>query len=82
MSESKYPNSASLFQNDRKTKDTHPDYTGQGEFFGKEVWLSGWKKQSKSGKTFLSISIKEKDAAMGGGKESRVNVPMDDDVPF
>ena len=80
MSESKYPNSASLFQNDRKTKDTHPDYTGQGEFFGKEVWLSGWKKQSKSGKTFLSISIKEKEAAMGVGKESRVNVSRDDDA--
>lgn len=60
-----------LFDNDRKEKDTHPDYTGnltvkipEGAKPGDEIkfWLSAWNKHSeKSGKDFLSLSIKEKE---------------------
>ena len=82
MSDNKYPNTGAILVNDRKTKDTHPDYTGQGEFFGKDVWISGWKKQSKSGKTFLSLSIKEKDAVTGEAKESKATIELSDEVPF
>ena len=82
MSENKYPNSGSLFQNDRKTKDTHPDYTGSGNFDGKEVWISGWKKQSKSGKTFLSLSWKEKEAITGEKPAGMAPAIADDEVPF
>jgi len=81
MAENKYPNSGSLFPNDRKTKDTHPDYTGQGEFMGQDVWISGWRKQTKAGKTFLSLSFKAKDEVTGA-KEQTVNIEVEDSVPF
>lgn len=47
-----------LFINERKQKDTHPDYTGKIKIDGR-VWdLSAWEKQTKTGGTFLSISVK------------------------
>ena len=82
MSDNKYPNSGSLFVNDRKTKDTHPDYTGSGNFDGKDVWISGWKKQTKAGKTFLSLSWKEKEAVTGEKPAAAAPALADDDVPF
>ena len=49
-----------LFKNDRKDKDTHPDYRGNIKVDGQEYWLSAWIKAGKSGK-FMSISIKPKE---------------------
>lgn len=49
-----------LFQND-KVKDTQPDYKGSCEIDGRQYWLSGWKKLSKDGKSFLSLAIQEKE---------------------
>lgn len=81
MSDNKYPNSGSLFKNDRKTKDTHPDYTGQGEFNGVNVWISGWVKETKAGKKFFSLSFKEKEAVTGQTAQQAPAL-ADDDVPF
>ena len=66
-----YPASGVLFQNDRKTKDNQPDYTGTMEFDPEVVRdlytqmqngsdkpkarLAGWKKVSKGGKPFVSL---------------------------
>ena len=50
-------NRGRLFKNDRKQKETHPDYTGDININGTDYWLSAWKKTSKAGKPFLSISI-------------------------
>lgn len=83
MSEKKYPNSGALFKNDRKTKDTHPDFTGSGDIHGIDTWISGWTKEGKNGgKKFISLTFKAKDAVTGEIKTSTVNVPLDDDVPF
>lgn len=82
MSDNKYPNSGSLFQNDRKTKETHPDYTGQAEIDGVAMWISGWKKQTKAGKTFLSLSFKVKEEATGEKPAAPAPALADDEVPF
>ena len=53
-------NKGVLFKNTEKSEgDKKPDYTGKLDVNGKEYRLAGWKRQSKSGTTFLSILISE-----------------------
>lgn len=53
-------NSGSIFVNDRKEKDTHPDRTGTAMIDGVMYYVSGWLKQSAKGQ-FLSLAFKRKD---------------------
>lgn len=54
------PGFGALFQNNNKAKDTHPDYQGNAccPHCQTQVELAGWKKQSKTGKPYLSLSLK------------------------
>jgi uncharacterized protein (DUF736 family) len=45
-------------QKDKKTEQ-HPDFTGKLDVEGKEYRIAGWKRVSKNGANFLSISIEE-----------------------
>ena len=54
------PGTFSLFKNEKKTSDNHPDYTGTGlDRDGSEIQVSAWLKDGKNGK-FMSCTIKEK----------------------
>ena len=56
------PNSGSFFQNDRKSEESQPDYTGSAVIDGKEYWLSVWDRQSREGdKQYFGISFTRKD---------------------
>jgi len=48
-----------LFKNDKKQKDSHPDYKGSCEIDGIEYWISGWKKETAKGPA-LSINLEKK----------------------
>jgi len=55
------PGSFSLFKNQQKQSDTHPDYSGDGkDLAGNAVYVSAWLKEGKSGK-FMSCSFKLKE---------------------
>lgn len=81
-----------LFKNDRKEKDTQPDYTGSLNVDGVEYYLDAWLKEGSKGK-FFSGKIKPKAQPSGGnGAKSRSaqaaaqassDAPFpDDDIPF
>jgi uncharacterized protein (DUF736 family) len=63
MSEKTYDNTngGALFPNDKKEKETHPDFRGNIDVDGKEYWIKGWKKTSKSGLKFLSLAVTAKE---------------------
>ena len=56
------PGRGSLFRNDRKQSSNQPDYRGDICLpDGSSAWLSGWKETSKSGTSYLSVSIQIKE---------------------
>jgi hypothetical protein len=79
-------NSGSLWVNDRKEKDTHPDRTGTVKIRGQEFFISGWLKETSAGKKYLSLSFKPKMAQdhKGGTKNPPAQGfdDLDDPLPF
>ena len=79
-------NSGSIWVNDRKEKDTHPDRTGTVKVGGKDYYISGWLKEA-NGKKFMSLSFKPKEPVMVQGPKSAggpsAALPYDDsDIPW
>lgn len=75
-------NRGSLFKNDKKEAETHPDYKGQINVNGEEFWINAWLKTSKQGTKFMSLSVSPKDRQ--SSEPTRKSIPVDDssDVPF
>lgn len=84
MSYEQKDNSGSVWVNDRKEQDTHPDRTGSAKISGVDYWVNGWLRKTNDGKPYLSLSFKPKIAkpvegekSVGGGRSA-----FDDDMPF
>lgn len=75
-----------LFKNDKKEPgDKKPDYTGSIDVDGVDHYLDGWIRKSQAGKTFLSLSIKPKNAKPKHRQARQVSSGFDDmesEVPF
>jgi uncharacterized protein (DUF736 family) len=78
-------NTGSLFKNDRKEKDTHPDYKGSALINGVDHWLDAWINEDRNGNKYMSLKLKPKEAR--GEHAAYINVrgaptDLDDEVPF
>ena len=78
-----------LFPEKEKRSDNSPDYSGSCEIDGKQYWLDGWKRLSRSGDPFLSIRFKLKQAKNSVPPVAAIAVPtvpepppFGDDIPF
>lgn len=85
---SKYPDSGSMSRNKRREKASQPEFTGSGEFEGREFWINAWVKEGKDGK-FFSFSFKAKQPRTDAERVAAVrqgaaqHFPTDDsDFPF
>jgi hypothetical protein len=70
----------SLFKNDDKASEKHPDYKGDCTLNGQKYWISAWIKTGKNGK-FMSLSLQPKQDSKGrqqGGKQQDDS----DSIPF
>jgi hypothetical protein len=79
------PGSGSLFKNDKKTTESHPNLKGKIMLPNGEVrWVSGWTKTTSAGEKWISLSVGE--LVQGGGQPQPQPKPAmvesDDDIPF
>ena len=73
-------NSGSLFRNDRKEKETHPDFKGSCLLNGVKMDIAAWIKQSSTGTKFMSLRFEEPRERAAAPKKSEEVV--DEDIPF
>lgn len=74
-------NRGALFKNDRKERESQPDYTGNLDVGGVDHWLSAWIKKDRNGKTYMSLSVKPKDEQIGSDGIRRGG-DNNEDIPF
>ena len=55
--------SGSMFENDRKTTDNHPDFKGSCMVAGVEYWVAGWSKAPEGKRPYTSLAFTRKDEA-------------------
>jgi len=82
--------SGSMFLETEKKSDKGPDFAGKFKMSGTEFRIVGWKRQSKTGKDYISLAVEEMDEhrrrseqrrSNGGGQRS-YGGRSNDDIPF
>lgn len=87
------PNTGAIFKNEKKQKDTHPDYRGTIDVDGVPKEISLWVKKSKAGKSYFSVAVAEPFVPNSAqnrtpandkpiNSQSTNNQIVDDDLPF
>jgi hypothetical protein len=82
------PNTGSFFLNAEKKSETHADYNGTINVEGKEYWINAWQKQTKTGATYYTFSVKAKEKPAEAKKMvEKAKAPQpdfvdDQDIPF
>ena len=79
-------NRGQIWQNDRKEKDTHPDFKGSINVDGVEFWVSAWKRKPDANPKApsLSFSIQKKDEPTQEQPQAASGAAGDgfDEIPF
>jgi hypothetical protein len=82
------PNRGSLFKNSDKQDEKDRDYAGSALIGDREWWVSAWISEGRSGRKYLSLSFKPKNADTAQSKNETTkragagSAPFDDAVPF
>jgi hypothetical protein len=80
-----------LFRNDRKTTQNHPDKSGSCKINGQDYWISGWIKIADNGDERISLAFKLKEERADRNGPAPVQVrteekttarDINDDIPF
>jgi hypothetical protein len=75
-------NRGAIWKNEKKERDTHPDFTGSLNVNGVEYWVSAWKRKEDAGPKApaLSFSVKPKDEqpSIGQRATAKIKKPHDD----
>ena len=81
-----------LFYETEKKNDKGPDLTGEVTVAGTKYRLAGWKRTSRGGRDFLSLSVsdfvaREGQGGQGGGQgagkpAAKKTETVDDEIPF
>jgi uncharacterized protein (DUF736 family) len=77
-------NSGAIFKN-TKTKETQPDYRGKVNVNGKDMEISLWVKESKTGTKYFSASFQEpyiKPVSQEAINQNNAQDLADNDLPF
>lgn len=81
-----YQKVGAVFTNDKRGNEKAPDINGSVTMNLTEFYMAGWKKQSKNGNNFTSISLKKKDEQPETRTSSGPDVDSipdyDDEIPF
>ena len=82
-------NRGSIWRNEKKETDTHPDFTGSATINGVDMWVSAWKRKpdAKEKSPALSFTFKAKDEVKKqnnpiADKQSGNFDDFDNDIPF
>lgn len=80
-------NRGSIWKNEKKETEKHPDFTGSLNVEGKEFWISAWKRRPDQSEKApaLSFQVRAKDESAANVKPAQApsaNADFDDDVPF
>ena len=75
-------NTGSLFPNDKKKEDKHPDYTGKVMVSGKLMQVAGWINESKAGKKYMSLKLSDFQPKTDETREYTTTSPDNAEVPF
>lgn len=76
-------NSGAIFKNDKKQKETHPDYRGKINVEGKEFEIALWLKESAKGMKYFSVGISQPYTPEQPAQIQQAPISTnDDDLPF
>jgi hypothetical protein len=89
MSYTPKDNTGTLFKNDKKESDSHPNARGSALIDGVEYWVDAWTNEDKNGNKYQKMTFKRKDAK-GPGRDKaeawKAGQPRrhdeDDSAPF
>lgn len=82
-------NSGTLFKNDKKETESHPNAKGEAKIGGVMYWVAAWTKKDKNGNPWQSLSFTPKEQRQeakqptsAGKRDPRDLTDIEDAIPF